>query len=204
MLSDVFPSKLTEVVSFLNTCGVHCCFEHEDGRVNSIRDEEEIISLLEEKFGNSIERPKIRDWWDVKIFGYPVQIKSSNFTKKAADNFSSKAAILYALTYLPEDKVTVQKWKDFEEALLNYSDVENDRDYYIIVLDKDSGNVYLNSLKSLKKLTSNGNNLPFQIKWVDNVQPVQRSFQEAKALIVSAYKRSVTAKINAHPLFSQL
>jgi len=62
----------------------------------------------------------------------------------------------------------------------------------------------LNSLKSLTKLTSNGNNLPFQIRWIDNTEPMKRSFQEARTLIVNAYKRSVVAKINAHPLYSQL
>lgn len=201
----MFPPELTEVVSFLNACRVSCCSEHEDGRVNSIKDEDQIISLLEGRFDRgNIKRPKIRDWWDVKIYGHPVQIKSSNFAKKAADNFSSKAAILYALTCLPEDKVTVQKWEEFEEALLKFSDVENDRDYYIIVFNKSDGTFYLNSLKSLTKLTSNGNNLPFQIRWIDNTEPIKRSFQEARTLIVNAYKRSVVAKINAHPFYSQL
>ena len=33
---------------------------------------------------------------------YPVQIKSSSYSKGASDNFSSKAAILYALTTMSE------------------------------------------------------------------------------------------------------
>jgi hypothetical protein len=201
----MFPAVLTEAVTYLNSKGIKCSLDHEDGRVNSIADEETVIKLLEDKFGTeNVERPKSRDWWDVRIFGYPVQIKSSNVAKGCADNFSSKAAILYALTYLPEDQVVVKQWAEFEEALLKYADVENDRDYYIIVLDKGTGQLHLTSLKSLSKITPNRSNLPFQIKWKDNLSPVSRTFEEAKGVIIGAYKKSVTAKLDAHPFISEL
>lgn len=200
-----FPPELQEVISFLNGVIIGCCFDHEDGRVNSISDEETVISLLVEKFGeHNVKRPLAREWWDVKVFGYYLQIKSSDVAKKSADNFSSKAAILYALTTLPEDSLKVQKWREFEEALLNYSSGENGRDYYILVLDKGTGKAHLTSLKSLCRLTHNGNNLPFQIKWADNLVPQRNSFEEAKALIIGAYKRSVLSKINSHPFVDLL
>jgi hypothetical protein len=200
---SMFPESLVEAAAILSNA-IECCTNHLDGRVNSIQDEETIIQFLESKYGDAVERPEPRDWWDVRLFGYPLQIKSSDFSKKSSDNFSSKAAILYALTYLPEEKVNVQKWSDFENALLNYTDVENGRDYYILIFDKQSKKVFLNSLKSLNKLTHNGSNLPFQIKWVDNIVPVSRSHKEAYNLIVGAYKRSVMAKINAHPFVEAL
>lgn len=201
----MFPAVLTEAITTLNQEGIKCCSEHEDGRVNSIKDEDEIIARLEDCLGkDAVQRPAIRDWWDVKIAGYPVQIKSSNVAKGCADNFSSKAAILYALTYLPEDQVVVKQWAEFEEALLKYADVENDRDYYIIVLDKGTGQLHLTSLKSLSKITPNRSNLPFQIKWKDNLSPVSRTFEEAKGVIIGAYKKSVTAKLDAHPFISEL
>jgi hypothetical protein len=199
----MFPENLVEAAALLSNA-IECCTNHLDGRVNSVQDEETMIEFLESKYGEAVERPKPRDWWDVKLFGYPLQIKSSDFSKKASDNFSSKAAILYALTYLPENKVNVQKWGEFEKALLNYTDVENERDYYILIFDKESRKVYLNSLKSLNKLTPNGSNLPFQIKWTDNINPVSRSHKEAYDLIVGAYKKSVMAKINAHPFVEAL
>jgi cellulose synthase/poly-beta-1,6-N-acetylglucosamine synthase-like glycosyltransferase len=108
------------------------------------------------------------------------------------------------LTYLPKDKVKVNRWAEFENALLNYSDVDNNRDYYIIVVDKSTKKVYLNSLKSLAKITANGNNLPFQIKWVDNLNPVVRTHRQAYDFIVECYKKSVIAKINAHPFYEKL
>ena len=199
----MFPELLVEAAAVLSDV-LESCNDHLDGRINSIQDEKTIIEFLESKFGDFIERPEPRDWWDVKLFGYPLQIKSSDFSKKASDNFSSKAAILYALTYLPEEKVNVKKWSDFEHALLNYTDVENGRDYYILIFDKQSKKVFLNSLKTLNKLTPNGSNLPFQIKWVDNIVPVSRSHKEAYDLIVGVYKKSVRAKISAHPFFETL
>jgi hypothetical protein len=200
----MFPTKLTEAVEFLSGL-VTINEDHEDGRVNSIADEETVITLLEEKFGDDIERPKAREFFDVRIFGYPVQIKSSSYGKGASDNFSSKAAILYALTTLTESEVQgVRGWEQFETALLQHANEENNRDYYIISVNKDDRSVHLSSLKSLKKLTPNGNNLPFQIQWKNNVETVDRTFDEAYKFIVGAYKKSVERKIAVHKLFDVL
>ena len=42
------------------------------------------------------------------------------------------------------------------------------KDYYFIVNNKDTNEIIINSLKGLKKMISNLNNLPFQIKWCHN------------------------------------
>lgn len=199
-----FPQQLVDAVNYLS--GIVTISEnHEDGRVNSITDEDTVIDLLIEKYGiENVEKPPARCWWDVKLFGYYLNIKSSDFNKGASDNFSSKAAILYALTDLHEDKVNTTSWKKFQESLKNHSGTENNRDYYIIVVDKSTQNVYLQSLKSLQKLTPNGNNLPFQIKWSDNTHPVQRDYGQAHEFLVESYKESVRRKINAHDGFQSL
>jgi len=198
----MFPIELIEAVEYLNTLTIQVSENHEDGRVNSIDDEDTVIDLLIEKYGDNIEKPPARCWWDVKVFGYPLNFKSSKFGS-AADNFSSKAAILYALTNLPEDKVSVTSWKKFQDALKNNAQ-ENSRDYYIIVLDKSTNKVYLQSLKSLQKLTSNGNNLPFQIKWRDNIQPIERTYLQSYDFLVESYKESVLKKIASHDGFETL
>jgi hypothetical protein len=199
-----FPKQLIDAANYLSGT-VTINENHEDGRVNSIADEDTVIDLLIEKYGEeNVQKPAARCWWDVKLFGYPLNIKSSDFTKGASDNFSSKAAILYALTDLPEDKVNVSSWGKFQDALKNHSGAENNRDYYIIAVDKGTREVYLQSLKSLNKLTPNGNNLPFQIKWKDNIQPVQRDYGQAYEFLVGCYKESVRRKINAHDGFEQL
>ena len=68
----------------------------------------------------------------------------------------------------------MQRWKTFENLLKTHNK-DNNRDYYIIALNKTTGECHLQSLKSLEKITSNGNNLPFQIKWKDNMTPVSHT-----------------------------
>ena len=199
----MFPTELQTAVDYLNTLSIHVSESHEDGRVNSIDDEDTIIDLLTEKFGDNIECPPPRCWWDVKVFGHPLNIKSSKFGS-AADNFSSKAAILYALTDLPESEVTCTSWKNFQNKLKMNSSQREQRDYYIIVLDKTTKRVHLQSLKSLQKLTSNGNNLPFQIKWKDNTEPVERTYLESYDFLINTYKESVTKKIMSHQGYNEL
>ena len=200
----MFPKILVEVIQFLNSIKIDVSENHEDGRVNSIDDEDTIIDLLIEKYGEkNIQRPVAREWWDVRVFGYPLQLKSSKYGS-AADNFSSKAAVLYALTDLPEDKVKVTSWQKFQQALLNHSLDDNQRDYYIFSLNKVTNEVHLSSLKTLQKITPNGNNLPFQIKWSDNTQPVQRTHRQAYEFLVECYKESARKKISAHNGFEEL
>jgi hypothetical protein len=199
-----FPSNLTEAVNYLSGL-VTINEDHEDGRVNSIADEETVIQLLEQKYGDAVERPKAREFFDVKLFGHPIQIKSSSYSKGASDNFSSKAAILYALTTLSEAEIQkVRGWEPFESSLLQYATEENNRDYFIISVNKDDSTVHLSSLKSLNKLTPNGNNLPFQIQWKNNVETVERNYDEAYSFIIGAYKESVKRKISVHSLHDVL
>ena len=199
----MFPIELVEALEYLNTLTIAVSESHEDGRVNSIDDEDTIIALLIERYGDNVEKPKARCWWDLKLFGYPINIKSSKFGS-AADNFSSKAAILYALTNLPESEVTCSSWKQFQKKLQHNSSQLTPRDYYIIVLNKVTKQVHLTSLKSLNKLTSNGNNLPFQIKWRDNVSPIERTYLQSYDFLIESYKESVRKKITSHDGFEEL
>ena len=197
----MFPKELVEVVEYLNTLTIAVSENHEDGRVNSIDDEDTIIDLLVEKYGDNIEKPPARCWWDVKIFGHPLNIKSSNF--KSGDNFSSKLALLYALTDIPEEEIKANSWKSFQEKLKEHKG-ENNRDYYIIVLSKLDGKVYLQSLKSLRKINPNGNNLPFQVNWGNNTEPVKRTYLQSYDFLIECYKESVRKKIGSHDGFEEL
>ena len=71
-----FPQELTEAVNYLSGL-VTINEDHEDGRVNSIADEETVIKLLEDKYGDAVERPKAREFFDVRLFGHPIQIKKN-------------------------------------------------------------------------------------------------------------------------------
>lgn len=178
-----------------------------DGRLASADDEDTVFDLLVERFGseNVVREPKKRWWWDYKLFGYYVNFKSSTYT--TADNFSSKGAILWALTDLNEvnvDEMNTCGWKKFQTALKENSSEDNHRDYYIISLNKTTNEVHLSSLKTLVKIVPNGSNLPFQIKWADNLQPCERTHQEAYQFLVECYKKSVIQKVSAHNGYEQL
>ena len=68
----MFPKQLVEALEYLNTLTIAVSESHEDGRVNSIDDEDTIIDLLIEKYGDNVEKPPARCWWDLKLFGYPT------------------------------------------------------------------------------------------------------------------------------------
>ena len=198
------PEELIEAVEYLSGA-VTISSKHEDGRINSIDDEDMVLELLTEKYGEeNVVKPPPRSWWDLKLFGYHTNIKSSDFTNSASDNFSSKTAMLFALTDLPESEVEINGWQKWQTALKNNSGTENNRDYYIIVIDKSTGKVYLQTLKSLQVLTPNGNNLPFQINWARNTEIVERTYEEAYEFLVGCFKQSVMKKIEVHDGYEDL
>tara|TARA_B100000029_G_scaffold89133_1_gene78851 strand:- start:304 stop:927 length:624 start_codon:yes stop_codon:yes gene_type:complete len=200
-----FPKIIIDAAIYL-TGKVKINFSDPDGRLNSKIDEKTMIELLEKKYGkkNVIEAPP-RHWFDVKLYGHPIQIKSSDFSNNLADNISSKNGVLYALTTLSELKIDgVNKWKDFEKSLIGTRGVDNDRDLHIITLDKATGRVILTSLKSISVVVPNGNNLPFQINWKKNLKPTPRTHAESYDFLIDAYKQSVEKKISAHPFINHL
>ena len=198
------PEELIEAVEYLSGI-VTISSRHEDGRINSIEDEDMVLELLSEQYGEeNVIKPPPRSWWDLKLFGYHTNIKSSDFTNSASDNFSSKTAMLFALTDLPESEVEINGWQKWQTALKNNSGTENNRDYYIIVIDKSTGNVYLQTLKSLQVLTPNGNNLPFQINWARNTEIVERTYEEAYEFLVGYLKKSVRKRLEQHAAYEDL
>ena len=192
-------ATLKKYVDFLQD-RIDVCTDHEDGRVNSIKDEAAIIDALKAEFTSEIKEAPPRCWYDFKAVETPVQIKVS--TMKCADNFSSKQAIVYALTNLSEKECgDIKTWNDFHKALEN-SEL-SDRDYNIIVLNKITKKVHHYTLQSLSKLAPNGSNLPFQINWSKQTY-VKRSPEEAYRFIIDAYKQSVGLKIHTHNGYEQL
>ena len=196
--------KLKEVVDFLNSKNISISEEHGDGRINSVVDEKTIIDTLIKEYGSeNIVEPIVRHWFDVKIFDNPVNIKVSAF--KTADNFSSKRALLYSLTNLSENEIEkVNTWFDFQEKVKLGKSIDNNRDYHCIVLNKQTNEVILQGLKTLTKLTPNGNNLLFQINWKYNKEIINRKHKEAYNFLINTYKESVTKKVSVHAGYQTL
>jgi hypothetical protein len=157
------------------------CFstQNEDGRINSCYDEDEVIKILIEKFGNKIKKPKIRMWYDILLYDnicgwIPVNIKTT--TTLTADNTGNLAMCVYAYT---DEHLDLHKDKTYENGkmsellfkklkLKEYN--RNDKkDYYFIVMNKTNPkDIIINSVKGLSVLTPNINNLPFQVCWDKN------------------------------------
>lgn len=174
------PNLLTEMVDFLRTQNLHLSNASRDGRINSAFNEDEIFNLLEANF--DINRPNMRDWVDFSFEEneqfYPINIKVS--TTHTTDNLNCKLGIYYALTgQIPPFSNGVD-WESYFCALRKNLK-PNPKDYYFLIVNKeDCNDIFATSLKSLKHIIPNGNNLPFQAKWDANREIITRDFEGAK------------------------
>lgn len=169
-----------------------------DGRINSSLDESSIVECLVGKFGDRIKKSKDRHWNDISVFDttygwLPVNIKST--TMKTSDNTGNMAVCVHAYTdetldleqsYQngPMSKILVQKIRNraYNRSLK--------KDYYFIVLNKEKpGDVIVNSVRGLTKLTPNLNNLPFQVKWDENRVYHYRNIRESVKQFVEVLRK---------------
>ena len=172
-----------------------------DGRLESAEIESEVIIRLKELFqGTDViitEAPKVRFWYDVKIETdgkfYPVNIKITQGT--SPDNIGSKEGLFFALTGLDPEayKGIKNNWETYNTQLLDNLK-ENEEDYYFIVVFKKTGKILFTSLKRINKLVSNGNNLPFQCKWNDNLDYTTRTKKEQEDYLLNVFLDSFIKK----------
>jgi hypothetical protein len=173
------PLIMYKIKKYLKLQAFQFSTQNEDGRVNSCIDEDEIIKLLIEKFGEKIKKPKIRMRYDILALDYmygwiPINIKTT--TTITNDNTGNLAMCVYAYT---DEILDIHRDKSYENGKM--SDIlfnklknkkyntNNKKDYYFIVLNKtDSSDIIVNSVKGLAILTPNINNLPFQVNWSKN------------------------------------
>ena len=173
------PLIMYKIKKYLKLQAFQFSTQNEDGRINSCIDEDEVIKLLIEKFGEKIKKPKIRMWYDILAFDYmygwvPINIKTT--TTITSDNTGNLAMCVYAYT---NETLDIHRDKSYENGKM--SDIlfnklknkkyntNNKKDYYFIVLNKtDASDIIVNSVKGLTILTPNINNLPFQVCWDKN------------------------------------
>lgn len=153
--------------------------ENQDGRINSCVDEDLIITLLFEYFGERIRKPKIRMWYDILAYDYlygwiPINIKTT--TTLTCDNTGNLAMCVYAYT---DEILDIYRDKSYDNGkmslvlinkLINKQyNKSSKKDYYFLVMNKNnSRDIIVNSVKGLTILSPNVNNLPFQICWNKN------------------------------------
>ncbi len=185
------PKKLKEIEKFLIKESFNLSSLYNDGRINSSLNEDEIIKLLIKNF--EIDIPKSREWYDFsfneKGIFYPVNIKVTDTTH--SDNLNCKLGIYYCLTGKIPDFPNETSWSNFF-SFLSKEIRSNNRDYYFLIVNKKNNNdIFINSLKSLNILQPNGNNLPFQCLWDKNRKPENRSYEDAKKMILTFFGKSI-------------
>ncbi|UTS70570.1 hypothetical protein [Mycoplasma bradburyae] len=205
-LTKDYDHVVNNLVNKLKEWNFNLSKTQEDGRVNSIINEKEIIDVILNRYSeieifnklNLIieKQPKERFWYDIliknndKSFYCPINIKVTDLNKKSADNISSKEGLYFSLT--GEESTTLHnQYKSFFESL-NKEMKQTESDYFFIIFNKnDKEDIFYNSLRRLNSLVPNGNNLPFQCKWIENKTIINRSFEQAKNFLLSNFFESI-------------
>jgi hypothetical protein len=173
------PLIMYKIQKYLKLQSFQFSTQNDDGRINSCIDEDKVIKILVEKFGEKIKKPKIRMWYDILAFDYmygwiPINIKTT--TTITSDNTGNLAMCVYAYTNEMLDihnNATYENGKMSDVLFKNLKNknynTNNKKDYYFVVLNKaNASDIIVNSVKGLKILTPNINNLPFQVCWDKN------------------------------------
>lgn len=190
-------NQLKKIRNYLQQLNFQLSNQQNDGRINSILNEDEILKLIEKEF--DIDIPQARDWSDFYIGNIPVNIKIT--TTNTADNASSKNGLYFALT--GEIYQGNGQWDNYLK-LLKQNLKNTDKDYYFLIINKqDTNDIFINSLKNISTLQPNGNNLPFQIKWCDNKKLHQKSWTETKALLLGILGKSLKLRADAFVSFQK-
>ncbi|MFA4833205.1 restriction endonuclease [Helicobacter pylori] len=193
----MIPTQLNEIAEFLKTNPYHLSQPLQDGRLNSSVNEEEILNTIKDYF--PIQLPRTREWWDFSfekndIF-YPVNIKTT--TTKTADNLNGKLGIYYALCGLVPEFNNEIAWEKYFQKLHKDLGKNTNRDYYFLIINKnDPKDIFINSLKGIQ--TIQPNNLPFQCKWDNNREIIQRDFDKSKNFILSALAKSIELRADIY------
>ncbi|WRB49743.1 hypothetical protein KVL36_04605 [Helicobacter pylori] len=95
-------------------------------------------------------------------------------------------------------------WEKYFQKLHKDLGKNTDRDYYFLIINKnDPKDIFINSLKGIQTLQPNGNNLPFQCKWDNNREIIQRDFDGSKNFILSALAESVKLRSSIYLKFKE-
>ncbi len=200
-MENAVPKILSNICEFLsNSKELSLSKTTQDGRINSAINEDEILNFLESSYnfenGYSLSRPNAREWYDLVIENtktkefIPINIKVTDTTH--ADNLNCKLGIFYALTGIKPSFGNEISWLPYFQKLAENFGHKKDKDYFFLIVNKqDFSDVFCTTLKGIKTLTPNGNNLPFQCKWNCNREVYHRDFFDAAKLILGTLGESI-------------
>lgn len=168
-MNNKAPDILNEVVEALKTANLTAVKDDDEGRVNSKKDEANVIDWLklQPQFKDRIKSVGLRGFGDavfIDDFGvdHYVNIKTS---KGSYDNAFSKLGFLWAFTDLPFEKmpyrINIKTWI----SRLIENKKETERDYWFLSLNKDNMNqVMVRGVKQIQNWHCNPTN-NLQIIW---------------------------------------
>ena len=200
MTNKDFEKAMTELCNNLSGKGLKMSNASRDGRVNSIADEKTVIAAIKEILAeNDYDEVPERSMEDIRIYGRPVNIKVTGL--KGRDNVSSNEGLVYALT---GRKPSASNWPAIGETL-GSNDIDKDADYYFLVVNKkDPADIFWTSFKQLKVGYPNGSNLPFQVKWEENRERVQRTYEEAWEFLTGLLLKSAELRLLPHSIIKEV
>lgn len=193
------PKKIGDICEYLCAKDFSLSRKTADGRINAAINEDEIIALIQEKFNISV--PRSRAWYDFAIEDgsdfLPINIKVTDTSH--ADNLNCKLGLYYALTGRKPHFQNEIGWLRFFEELRKNFGYDKTHDYYFLVVNKTNLNdVFCTTLKGIKTLQPNGNNLPFQSRWRDNRVAQERSFEDASQMLLSTLGDSIKLRADIY------
>lgn len=178
--------------------------DFKDGRINSVKDEDTIINMLEKSELNEyIVKQGIRKVADIvfKINDELIHFNIKTTDGKSADNIFSKLGTLIAFTDIDSNKLKSSiTWNNFTDELFNNCK-ETSRDYYYLVVDKINSRVMIRGLKELNTIKTNPSNI-LQVEWYKEFNRPKRagsfkdSFNYVTGLISESLNKDISGKNN--------
>jgi hypothetical protein len=201
------------IIDVLKKQGIKPSSIHEDGRVNSTKDEELLKSAIKAIVNSNdtvlknieyIETPS-RSWMDCGLLFekeiFPINIKSSQLN--SADNLNCKAGMFWVVTGSSPHKIS-KTYIPFHKELGNNINLNSDKDYFFIIMNKDdTKDIFINSLRHIESLIPNGNNLPFQCNWGLNRRIYIRHPPEDMKYILDQYYKSLMLRSKAQSSYEE-
>lgn len=189
------PPELLKVVAFLREQNITLPVGGQDSRQDSATGENHVLSVLQNSEGldlkihsANIGAKTNRNWYDLKVGKHFCNLKITAL--KTADNSNAKPAIFYLLT--GEEPGSYSTESAFFKDMASKENPDESRDYYYLVINKtDTKDVFACSLKGLARVTANPRNLPFQCKWDECREPVERSWHEARDFLIGSWAESI-------------
>ena len=199
-LNALFENLASDLSDDLIRKGVKL-IKTDDGRSDSITNEKNIVGYIYSILGKyndvkMLPKADVRNWYD---FGFlykgkliPVNLKmTANFGN---DNVSSLKGIIWAFSNISDDVSGLVSWKDKKNAIETKIDSSfgRNRDYFFLIIDKKNlKDIFHTSIKQIKRINPNPNNLPFQANWNNNRILIDRLNVEAYKYTFEVFNESL-------------